>query len=249
MNSTRHFMSIFVIVTIVITLFFSLFLVPRINVIKNTNLPGIEYGSRSMYSALNNIPDWNSSLKSNKNNLLTLNDISNILWSGQGENRPSRRVTPSAGATYPLDLYISFTDGLVDSSGLFGRYEPSTHSITILSEITEANDLPELQPYSNKVILIITSTRERISFRYGDRSDQYIDLEIGHVLENVRLQAWSRDIFLSTYIIDGRIGLSGLIPDNSKIEVILTLKKSEVNQFQVNKESIPALKVQKSQQG
>ena len=249
MYSTRHIISILVVISIVLILFFSLFLVPRINVTKNTNLPGIEYGSKSMYSALNSISEWNTSLKNNQNEKLALNDVSNILWSGQGENRPGRRVTPSAGATYPLDLYISFIDGLVDAPGLFGKYESSTHSIAIISEITETKELPELQLYSDQVILIIASTRERTSFRYGDRTDQYIDLEIGHVLENLRLQAWSRDISLSTYIIDGKLSLSRLIPDNCKIEVILTLRKSDMNLIPVHKDFFPVLKIQKIQQG
>ncbi|OLS22320.1 MAG: hypothetical protein HeimC3_31190, partial [Candidatus Heimdallarchaeota archaeon LC_3] len=48
--------------------------------------------------------------------------------------------------------------------------------------------------------LIATSTESRTSIRYGSRSPQYITLELGHVLENLRLTSWGRDLSLQTFV-------------------------------------------------
>ena len=198
-------------------------------VIDYSSLPAIEHSSTSMYAALSSLPEWNNSMSNSNSNKVSITDISNILWSGQGENRPGRRVTPSAGATYPLDLYVSCIAGIIDQEGIFGKYEPGSHSITKISSFSDPSELGELQNFYSTSMIIITSTEQRTSLRYGDRASQYINLEIGHVLENIRLEAWSRDIRLQTFIINGNIKFDKFIPSESKIEVILGLFKKNGN--------------------
>ena len=54
---------------------------------------------------------------------LTLTELSQILWAAQGLSGPSGlRTTPSAGALYPLELYLA------TSSGLY-HYVPGKHEL------------------------------------------------------------------------------------------------------------------------
>ena len=45
---------------------------------------------------------------------LTKEEISQLVWAGQGitESSTGHRASPSAGATYPLELYVMNKDGL-----------------------------------------------------------------------------------------------------------------------------------------
>jgi hypothetical protein len=54
---------------------------------------------------------------------LTLEQISQLTWAAQGQDTHSHyRTAPSAGATYPLELFIVTRDGLF-------RYLPAKHSL------------------------------------------------------------------------------------------------------------------------
>jgi len=44
---------------------------------------------------------------------LTLAEASQLLWAAQGENRPGKRVAPSAHAKYPLELYLITSGSLI----------------------------------------------------------------------------------------------------------------------------------------
>lgn len=122
---------------------------------------------------------------------LTLEQISQLLWSAQGitYSRGGYRSAPSAGATYPLEIY------LVSKEGFF-HYLPDNHS---LEKISSQNYLIPLAEASldqewvrNAAInLIITAIFERTTTRYGRRGISYVYIEVGHTAENVHLQALS----------------------------------------------------------
>jgi len=51
---------------------------------------------------------------------LTLEQISQLLWAGQGmTDSRGLRAAPSAGATYPLELYLVVGEGGDPAAGLF----------------------------------------------------------------------------------------------------------------------------------
>jgi SagB-type dehydrogenase family enzyme len=67
----------------------------------------------------------------------TLAEVGQLLWAAQGENRPGKRVVPSAHAKYPLELYL-ITSGSADlASGLY-HYLPAGHQLTRMAEGTPA---------------------------------------------------------------------------------------------------------------
>jgi len=59
---------------------------------------------------------------------LSVEAISQLLWSAQGENRPGKRTVPSARAKYPLELYVVVAKGKALAEGVY-RYSPKDHSI------------------------------------------------------------------------------------------------------------------------
>lgn len=120
---------------------------------------------------------------------LTPEQVSTLLWAAQGITDEKRgfRTAPSAGATYPLEVY------LVAPHGIF-QYNPQEHSLSL----KKAGDYrPELekaclgQPSVGKayISIILTAVTDRTSSKYGERAMRYIWLEAGHSAQNVLLEA------------------------------------------------------------
>ena len=133
------------------------------------------------------------------NNLSTkdvnLNEITQILWGMQGINRGSSfRTAPSAGAIYPLDLYIvhngtsnlnrGFYKYLPEENGL--KYISSQHNIS-MEYINENNQSLSILKKIDTFIIIAGDYEETI-LQYGENADVYVDLEVGHVIDNCILQ-------------------------------------------------------------
>jgi SagB-type dehydrogenase family enzyme len=127
---------------------------------------------------------------------LSAREISQILWAAQGITDPGGlRAAPSAGALYPLDVYV-----LAGKQGVEGlgegvyHYLPERHSLERILEGDIREPVAELasgQMYIAEapVILVITGEYERTTQKYGDRGVRYVRMEAGHVGQNVYLQA------------------------------------------------------------
>lgn len=119
---------------------------------------------------------------------LTLKEIGQLLWSAQGiTDRKGYRSAPSAGARYPLEIYLVKKDG-------FYKYIPDGHKIKkILGEDLrgdlQAAALSQLSVRTASVDIIICAVYEKVTSRYGDRGIRYTDIEVGHAAQNVHLQA------------------------------------------------------------
>jgi len=125
---------------------------------------------------------------------LELKDISQLLWSAQGMTSEwGGRTAPSAGALYPLEVYLvaGDVDGL--ESGIY-RYVPSGHKITSVKEgdvrkALSAAALNQSWVAEAPVSIVITAIYEKTTVKYGDRGVMYVHIEAGHVAQNVCLQA------------------------------------------------------------
>jgi SagB-type dehydrogenase family enzyme len=60
---------------------------------------------------------------------LSLAEAGQLLWAAQGENRPGKRVVPSARAKYPLELYL-LSSGSTDLPAGTYHYRASGHTLT-----------------------------------------------------------------------------------------------------------------------
>jgi len=120
---------------------------------------------------------------------LSIEDISQLLWACQGITDKERglRAAPSAGALYPLEVYVAKKDGLF-------HYIPEGHKLETVSNKDVRAELSTAaygQGYVEEaaIDIIIAAVYERITSRYGERGIRYIDMEAGHAAENVFLQA------------------------------------------------------------
>jgi len=119
---------------------------------------------------------------------LTLEQISQLAWAAQGQDaHSSYRTAPSAGATYPLELFA------VTSEGLF-RYLPAKHALEklIIGDLRAAlasaawgQGFIEAAPLT----LVFAAQFSRTTNRYGQRGVRYVYMEAGHAAQNVHLQA------------------------------------------------------------
>lgn len=119
---------------------------------------------------------------------LTLEEISQILWAAQGITASwGGRTAPSAGALYPLEVYVATSDGL-------SRYLPEGHRAESISTADVREALAEAALGQAAVadapaVFVITAVPARTEAKYGERAERYVQMEAGHVAQNVLLQA------------------------------------------------------------
>lgn len=125
---------------------------------------------------------------------LSVEEVSQLLWAAQGLNHEELgRTAPSAGATYPLEVYIvvNRVEGL--DSGLY-HYSPAEHVLEIRKAGSFSKELEEAalrqgMVEAAAVNIILTAVYERTTARYKDRGIRYVQIEVGHVGQNICLQA------------------------------------------------------------
>lgn len=124
---------------------------------------------------------------------LTLDQVAQLAWAAQGDNDPrgNGRTAPSAGATYPIELYVVARDVEGLNPGVY-RYVSSSHQL----EAVAAKDAHEGLASASAdwvaqapAVLVIAGVVERTATRYGNRAQRYVDLEAGAVMQNVALAA------------------------------------------------------------
>jgi len=131
---------------------------------------------------------------------LTLQQTSQLLWSAYGisdsttYSRRKLRTAPSAGAVYPLEVYLMVRDVTGLTPGLY-RYHPEGHALTLYAEgdiskaVAEAC-LEQMMLHQAPASIIYTAVKSKIKARYGERGeDRYLCMDIGHSAQNVYLQA------------------------------------------------------------
>lgn len=127
---------------------------------------------------------------------LTLNDVSQLLWAAQGFTHPGGlRTAPSAGALYPLDIYLLVGNVTGIPPGIY-HYQPREHKLIQIYTGDKRQDLYEaaLQQSSVKdapTVFVISAVYERTTGKYGQRGIRYVHMEVGHAAQNVYLQAES----------------------------------------------------------
>jgi SagB-type dehydrogenase family enzyme len=128
---------------------------------------------------------------------LTLAQVAQLLWCAQGttDERSSKRAAPSAGATYPLEVFIAVGKGGVEElkQGVY-RYVPSAHALVqtggadVRARVAAAA-LNQTFVAEAPVVVLIAADYRRTTQRYGERGIRYVHMEVGHAGQNVYLQA------------------------------------------------------------
>ena len=127
---------------------------------------------------------------------LTLEEVSQLLWSAQGITATrGRRTTPSAGALYPIEMYLAAgrVSGL--PAGVY-HYLPQEHALERVRTGDVRDDLYAAslkQPWVKEApaVLAISIVPARTEAKYGPRARRYVDMEVGCVCQSVHLQCES----------------------------------------------------------
>lgn len=153
---------------------------------------------------------------------LTLAEVSQLLWAAQGTTDPEgRRTAPSAGALYPLEVFlVSGKQGGL-AAGVY-RYRPREHDLVCVAEgdwraklATAALEQDRLA--NAPVTIVITAVYERTARKYKQRAERYVHMEVGHAVENVHLQAVALD--LGTVVVGAF--------DDAEVKRVLSLPANE----------------------
>lgn len=147
---------------------------------------------------------------------LSLEQLSQLLWSGQGmTSRDGLRAAPSAGALYPLELYVATAEGL--DHYVVGEHALDRRSNRDLRDAIRRAALDQECITSAPAVFVLAAVYSRTEREYGERARRYVHMDAGHAAQNLLLQAEA-------------LGLAG-VPvaafDDDELHGILGLKREE----------------------
>jgi SagB-type dehydrogenase family enzyme len=164
---------------------------------ENIKLPAPKYdGSVSVEKALLE----RRSIRTYKDEPLTLADVSQILWAAQGITDPKtgHRTAPSARALYLLEVYLIPGNVTGLPMGIY-KYQPQGHELVKVAEGDFKSKLFQevgQAPIKNApAVLVFSGMSERST------NSNWMYLEAGHAAQNVYLEAVS--LKLGTVVMAG----------------------------------------------
>ncbi len=123
-----------------------------------------------------------------------LAELSQLIWAAQGMTNPGDlRTAPSAGALYPLELYVAAGNVTGLQPGLY-KYGRNSHELINVAKGDRRNDLCSAALGQSSIkkaafVLVLSGVYERTTAKYGERGIRYVHMEAGHAAQSVYLQA------------------------------------------------------------
>ena len=162
------------------------------------------------------------SIRNYKDEALTLAEISQLLWAAQGITHPDGyRTAPSAGALYPLEVYVAAGNVVGLPAGIY-KYRPQGHELEkvagedVRAELCAAA-LDQEFVEDGAAVLVFAAVYKRTTGKYGERGVRYVHMEVGHAAQNVYLQAVS--LGLGTVVVGAF--------DDGEVERLLQMQDDE----------------------
>ncbi|MGM0482548.1 MAG: SagB/ThcOx family dehydrogenase [Patescibacteria group bacterium] len=163
---------------------------------------------------------------------LEIRDLSQILWAAQGltDSDLGLRATPSAGALYPLSVYVAVENVIGLKEGIY-RYSVEDHSLNLMKEGGFGDRLHESAMGQSAVkdssfVIIISADYDITRRKYKERAERYVHMEAGHAGQNIYLQTTALDL--------GTVAI-GAFDDNEVSEVLGLEKETPLYLFPVGK--------------
>jgi len=134
------------------------------------------------------------SVRGFRDQALTEPALGQLLWAAQGVTLDDgRRAVPSAGALYPLELYISLGKAVSLPAGVY-HYAPGRHELGAVMSGRRHEKLVEAARGQEWIatapaVVCIAADFERTSAKYGQRGRGYVYIEAGLAAESLMLQA------------------------------------------------------------
>ena len=134
---------------------------------------------------------------------LTRDEVMELLWAGQGiTSGRGFRTAPSAGALYPLEIYL--VAGNVDdlAPGIY-KYNPAENDLNLVKEGDAragmaAASLGQRSVADGAIDIVVAAVYERTTVKYGVRGERFVHIEVGHAAQNICLQATALGLGLVT---------------------------------------------------
>lgn len=128
---------------------------------------------------------------------ISLEELSTLLYYSAGikgyEWGYPKRMFPSAGGLQPIEVYIyaNMVDGL--KKGIY-HYQPRNHILVLYKEGDYSLDLyraslDQEHVYKAQATLLISLVYSRTFSKYSHRAYRYVNLDLGHIGQNVYLVA------------------------------------------------------------
>lgn len=130
---------------------------------------------------------------------ITLQEVSQLLWAAQGiTDVKGYRTAPSAGALYPLEVYVIAGDVEDLAPGIY-KYDPNENELRLIVEGDKRSELAHTvlsQSFVNEgaLAIVISAVYERTTIKYGNRGIRYVHIEVGHAAQSLCLQAAAMDL-------------------------------------------------------
>jgi SagB-type dehydrogenase family enzyme len=163
------------------------------------------------------------SMRAYESGELTITEVSHLLWAAQGVNRPGGfRTAPSAGALYPLELYLAAGEVEGLPQGLY-RYLPREHALLPVGSGDRRSELCAAalgQECLNEgaAVIVLSAVYGRTTRKYGERGVRYVHIEVGGAAQNIYLQAASLGL--------GTVFIGAF--DDDRVRSVLNLPDDEV---------------------
>lgn len=189
---------------------------------------------------------------------VSFQSLSRILYAAQGESQRDGwrgRHTPSAGALYPMELYVVVQRVEGIDRGVY-RYLPKSNSLKLIREGDFMNDLYKCgygDPTSirdSAFSVVLTYVEDRLKDKYQSRASRYALIESGAVAQNIYLQSAIEelgvvfigavdDALVSSFLDEREFVITpvsimpvGVPKNKKKIENSLALKKEYIDSLQ-----------------
>jgi SagB-type dehydrogenase family enzyme len=134
------------------------------------------------------------SVRSFGDQALTKDELGQLLWAAQGmTGAEGGRAVPSAGALYPLEVYVIACNVASLAVGVY-HYQVSSHELLLTTSGHDPEALVDAALGQDWIAgapacIGIAAIFERTTAKYGERGRSYAYMEAGHAAENVMLQA------------------------------------------------------------
>ena len=162
------------------------------------------------------------SIRKYKDEPLKLEELSQLLWASSGITSDwGGRTAPSAGAKYPLEIFVVVGKVEKLEPGIY-HFHPQDHTLIKIKDKDQRDELSlavlRQGPIKEAPVdIVVTAIYSRTMEKYGERGIRYVHIEVGHVCQNIYLQAESLNL--------GTVEIGAF--EDAKVKKVLNLKLEE----------------------
>jgi SagB-type dehydrogenase family enzyme len=131
------------------------------------------------YAVLKELLDKRRSIRRYNDKALTSKQLEKLCWAGYGIAKNGRRTVPSAGASYPMELYVVW-------EGHIYHYLPLRND---LEKVETLDSSEQVMIFDAGTVIVVAANYDKTTKRYGKRGFRYVHMEAGHIGQNISLQA------------------------------------------------------------